>query len=140
VIRRGSALIKDVRGLPRKPGIVSWRQGVVWVSVLPPYRKGERSVLLYSKNPPPLARLRKGKPKETVYTWKGDPPEELNLEMGVVDVTVTKGNKIAFARARPRAKVSTESPEVLTRIAKARKARYTPRKVRFPEPERLLYK
>lgn len=112
---------------------------MVWVSVLPPYRKGEKAVVLYSKEPPPLAKRRKRTPPETVYTWKGEPPEELTMEMGAFDATVTKGKKIAFARARSRAKAITETPEVITKIAKARKAQYTPKKVRFPEPERLLY-
>lgn len=136
VIRRGTALVKDVKGSPDRPGIVSWKQGLYWISVLPPYRKGKKVEILYSKKPPPLAKIRKGKPGETIYTWRGEPPEELTIELGIFESTVTRGEKIAFARTRPRAKATLESSP--KRIAGIRKARY--KKNQPPPPEELLYK
>lgn len=116
----------------------------MWVSVFPPYEvyqrhgkpayrflpfiKGQRVNVLYTPTPPPLARRYKGRPKETVYTWKGPPPEELTLDMGIVDVTVTKGKNIRFERVPTQ--VATKAP---AKVVPA------PRKIKFPEPEKLLY-
>lgn len=116
----------------------------MWVSVFPPFHayqrggktvfhllpfvKGARVDVLYTKRPPPLAKRYKGTPKETVYTWKGPPPEELTLDMGIVDVTVVKGHKISFQRVP--AKIETKAPT---------KSTLTPRRVKYPEPEKLLY-
>ena len=129
-------MVKDVKGLPRRPGIVSWKQGVVWISVLPPYRKGAKVDILYSSKPPPLAKIRRGKPGETIYTWKGDPPEVLTIRMGVFEPTVTKGKSIAFARTS-KAKATLESP-TLERISGIRKTRY--KRNQPPPPEELLYR
>jgi hypothetical protein len=86
-----------------------------------PFVKGERVNVLYTPEPPPLAKRYKGRPKETCYTWRGAPPEELSLDMGVFDVTVTKGNKITFERIPAR---------IGERIS---------RRIKYPEPEKLLY-
>lgn len=93
-----------------------------------PFVKGERVDVLYTPNPPPLARRYKGTPFETVYSWKGPPPEELILDMGVMDVKVVKGHKISFKRVP--AQIATKA---------SAKAVLTPRKVKYPEPEKLLY-
>lgn len=136
VIRRGKALVKDVKGSPDRPGIVSWKQGLYWISVLPPYRKGEKVDILYSRKPPPLAKIRKGKPGETIYTWRGEPPEELTIKMGIFEPTVIEGKKIAFARVSPRATATLEStPKRITGIRRAQYKRKPP-----PPPEELLYK
>ncbi|MBA7660058.1 hypothetical protein ES703_68057 [subsurface metagenome] len=116
----------------------------MWVSVFPPFRsyqrggktvfhhlpfvKGARVDVLYTKRPPPVAPRYKGTPKETVYTWEGPPPEELTLDMGIVDVTVSQGKHIRFERVR--AQVTTKVPA--KRVA-------VPRRVKYPEPEKLLY-
>jgi hypothetical protein len=134
-----SAIVKNVVHSPEKPGIVSWRQGVVWVSVFPPFQayqrhgktqyralpfvKGERVDVLYTPNPPPLAKRYKGNPFVTIYSWKGPPPELLTLDMGIEDITVIKGKEIRFERVP--ARIGAVAP--------------IPRKVKYPEPEKLLY-
>jgi len=101
-----------------------------------PYVKGERVDVVWTKQAPPLAKRYHGTPKETVYTWKGPPPEELTLDMGIVDVIVTKGKKIRFERVPSR--VSVERKEVIG-VATPIKEKPKARRIKYPEPEKLLY-
>ena len=88
-----------------------------------PFVNGQRVNVLYTPTPPPLAKRYKGRPKETIYTWKGPPPELLTLDMGIEDITVIKGKEIRFKRVL--ARIPAKEP--------------SGRRVKFPEPEKLLY-
>lgn len=138
IIRSGEVEVKDVKGLPKNPGIVSWKQGIFWVSVLPPYRKGKKSDIIYTRKPPPLARRHHGDPEDTVYTWKGKPPEVLTIDMGAFNASVTKGKSITFTRDKTTPRVVEGSPSIQSSIN--RRAKRYPKRKPPPSPEELLYR
>ncbi|MFC1944019.1 hypothetical protein ACFLX5_00725, partial [Chloroflexota bacterium] len=94
--------IKQVKGRPKaNSGIITWKQGRVFVPLLPPHRKGARDVL-YSRRPPAGVLKITGRPKDTVHTWpKGRKvPDRIDLGMVVIDISVRKGRSIGFRRGR----------------------------------------
>jgi len=74
---------------------VAWRQGKVWLSVLPPYK---RENIIYSRKPPAGARVLTGPPARTLFSV-GKPPARITVPLGMVKATVLRGRRILF---RPR--------------------------------------
>lgn len=85
--------------LREAPSLVTWKQGMYWVTIVPPFRtKGTKPDVVYSRHRPAQAmRVAKGKgsPGKTLYAF-GKLPAKIKLPMGVVSAKVKKGKKLVF--------------------------------------------
>jgi hypothetical protein len=80
-------------------GLVSWRQGMYYVTVVEPYRTtGARPDVIYSRHKPPWARVVKGKhsPQKTLNAIGKRHPRSIKLPMGVVTAHVRNGRRLRF--------------------------------------------
>jgi len=79
-------------------GSVCWRQGIFWITIFPPYKKGN---IMYTRKPPRGVSVAKG-PKsayKTVTKLGFQVPDKVLHDMGIMDVVVTKkGQEIKFKR------------------------------------------
>ena len=79
-------------------GLVSWRQGMYWITIVPPYRtKGTKPDVIYSRHKPPWAKVAKGKhsPRKTLHPT-GRLPKLLKLDMGAFKVHVKNGRRLRY--------------------------------------------
>lgn len=83
--------------------MATWKQGMYWVSIYPPFRtKGTKPDVVYSRHKPAHAQVvakGKGSPGKTLYTF-GKLPPKIKLPMGVVTARVKHGKKLTFSRRR----------------------------------------
>jgi len=81
--------------------LVSWRQGMYYITVMDPYRTtGTKPDVLYSRERPPWAKKVKGRrsPQRTLKAI-GRVPRNLRVPMGVVSARVKNGRKLRFLPA-----------------------------------------
>lgn len=91
--------IEHAEGIPeRNPGIVTWKQGLYWISAVPPYRKGQKD-LVYSRIRPASA-TRTGGPQETLHVSRGKPPDRLVVDVGAFDAHIQHGKIIDFKKEK----------------------------------------
>jgi len=93
--------VERVEGISeRNPGIVTWKQGLYWISVVPPYRKGKQDIV-YSRTPPQGAKRIRGGPRDTLHTRKGNPPARLVVDVGAFDADIQHGTVMDFIKEKP---------------------------------------
>ena len=90
--------ITKVTGIPDKPGIVEWPQGIVQIRVKPPYREGSTDVEYISLEPPVEGE---GSPQRGIVVRRGEAPEVIELSQGITRIRVTNGKNITFRRQKP---------------------------------------
>lgn len=97
-----TALPKE-RRLREAPSLVTWKQGVYWVTIVPPFRtKGTKPDVVYSRHKPAQAKVvakGRGAPGKTLYAF-GPLPPKIALPMGVVTARVKHGRRLTFARQK----------------------------------------
>jgi len=97
--------------LREAPSLVTWKQGVYWVTIVPPFRtKGTKPDVVYSRHKPAHAKVvarGKGSPGKTLYTF-GKLPPKIALPMGVVSAKVKHGRKLVFHRQNGKRRVRTK--------------------------------
>jgi len=91
-------------GKTKLPGdsLVSWRQGIYYVTVVEPYRTtGNKPDVIYSRQRPPWARVVKGRrsPQKTLKSI-GKVPVDIKLPMGATTARVKHGKVLKFHRRR----------------------------------------
>lgn len=83
----------EEKGLKKKrypPGTVAWKQGIGWWVIEPPYSKtSDRSFVV---NKPEGAVITSGISKAiaTIQHYGGTPPRALKMDMGIMDVDISK--------------------------------------------------
>ena len=90
--------MKDEAGRRLGMGSITWKQGLWWITVYPPYRAGN---MRYTKNPPAGATMVRGpgSAQKTITKLGINVPEGLLLDMGIMDVRIGKhGRRIKFKR------------------------------------------
>ncbi|MFQ5925383.1 MAG: hypothetical protein ACE5IE_05245 [Dehalococcoidia bacterium] len=103
--------IKRVVGRPKtNPGVISWKQGVVRITIKPPYRRGRQDVAYTRIKPPTKGR---GSPQLTITVKRGKPPKKIELGMGVTKATIIRGKRIDFARTPKGELVKHRGPGLL---------------------------
>jgi len=94
---------------------VTWRQGLVWITVLPPYT--EDDVYISDAPPPFVYRAEKGSPKETVSELKMgiEPPKvEFMVPWGIYNIEYDHGRLIYHAsgvKKKKHVKAEVEEPK-----------------------------
>ena len=93
--RKSDIVVKEVKGKPPKGerGSVSWNQGVVRITITPPYREGSQDIH-YERRDPPVTG--KGSPQSSIKVTRGTAPEVIELGMGVSRVTIKNGKSMVF--------------------------------------------
>lgn len=93
--------VSKERKLREAPSLVTWKQGLYWVTIVPPFRAtGKKPDVIYSRHRPPQAKVvarGRGAPGKTLYTY-GKLPAKIKLPMGVVAASVRHGRKLVFGR------------------------------------------
>ncbi|WP_218251851.1 hypothetical protein [Candidatus Magnetobacterium casense] len=89
--------IKEVRGVPPNPGVISWDAGVVKVLVKPPYREGTEDI---DYDRLKVARKGKGSQESTLKVTGGKAPQLLVLGRGFDRINVIKGKRMTHRRVR----------------------------------------
>lgn len=89
--------IKEVKGIPPNPGVISWDAGVVKVLVKPPYREGTEDID-YDR----LKVARKGRDSQeaTLKVTGGRAPQLIVLGRGFDRINVIKGKRMTHRRVR----------------------------------------
>lgn len=89
------------------PALATWKQGLYYVSIFPPFRtKGTKADVVYSRTKPPWASvIAKGRhaPRKTLRSI-GKVPNLIELPMGVVTARIKGGRHLTFSRRRKRTK------------------------------------
>ena len=90
--------------IPREgPALATWKQGLYWVSIFPPFRTtGTKPDVVYSRKKPPWGSvIAKGRhaPRKTLRSI-GKVPPMIELHMGVVTARVRHGRKLTFSRRK----------------------------------------
>jgi len=92
-------------GLKQEPiakagqGLLSWRQGIYWITIVDPYRTtGNKPDVIYSRKRPPWAKASKGRrsPQKTLVAVGRRHPKLLRVPMGVVTARVKNAKKLRF--------------------------------------------
>jgi hypothetical protein len=87
--------IERVEGIPETPGVVSYKDGIVEISIYPPYRRGTRDIeyeLLRD------AQTGKGSQEATLRVRSGRAPRLLELRRGVVKTRIMSGRQMKHVR------------------------------------------
>ena len=91
--------VSQQKRLREAPALATWRQGLYWVTIVPPWRTtGTKPDVIYSRHKPTQAKpmaTGRGSPGKTLYTY-GKLPAKIRLPMGVVSAKVRHGKKLAF--------------------------------------------
>lgn len=93
--RSSDIVIKEVKGKPPKGerGSVSWNQGVVRITITPPYREGSQDVHYERRDPPAKG---KGSPQGSIKVTRGKAPEVIELGMGATGVIIKNGKTMLY--------------------------------------------
>lgn len=94
--------------IPREgPALATWKQGMYWVSIFPPFRtKGTKPDVVYSRHKPPWGSvIAKGRhaPRKTLRSI-GRVPPMIEVPMGIVTARIRNGRKLTFSRQPRRRK------------------------------------
>ncbi len=76
-------------------GAVTWKQGFGWWAIKAPYAS-QADVAFFRGKPPPNAEIVKGGPKSafrSIQTITGKPPEKLKVDLGIMDILISKPKK-----------------------------------------------
>jgi len=97
--RIDSEEVEDItERLPRdKKGIISWRQGLFYITAFPPYHKEDH---IYTRKKPFYAETAKGRrsPQRTIKAHGGKVPKLVEVPMGIVTARVKGGQELLFHR------------------------------------------
>jgi len=97
--RIDSEEVEDItERLPRdKKGIISWRQGLFYITAFPPYHKEDQ---IYTRKKPFYAETAKGRrsPQRTIKAHGGKVPKLVEVPMGIVTARVKGGDVLMFHR------------------------------------------
>jgi len=88
------------------PALATWKQGLYYVSVFPPFRTtGTKPDVVYSRHRPPYGSIitARGRhaPQRTLKSM-GRIPAEIDVPMGVVTARILHGRNLRFSRRRRR--------------------------------------
>lgn len=84
----------------RGQSLLSWKQGMYYVTVVEPYRTtGNKPDVIYSRHKPPWAKVVKGhqSPQKTLRAIGRRHPNVMKLPMGVVTARVKRGRVLRFS-------------------------------------------
>jgi hypothetical protein len=94
-IKIGDDQQSKVKKLMAQKGVITWRQGVKWEALPPPYRKED---LVHLDNPLPGTykfAVGKGSAAKTLQVLYGSPPEDTDVDLGWATVRIkSKGNQL----------------------------------------------
>ncbi len=89
--------IERVEGISAKPGIVSYKDGIVQVEIVPPYREGPEDIHYARLKEPQKG---KGSQESTLKVTGGRAPSLVVLSRGVTKTHIYHGKRMSHTRQR----------------------------------------